>query len=60
MIIYLHSKKGVVGLIEEFNNKFEELNEANKKYVLAVSQALLFAQSNIQIVVDEEEVKQSA
>ncbi|CAM2078615.1 MAG: hypothetical protein NSGCLCUN01_02816 [uncultured Clostridium sp.] len=31
-------------LIKEFNNDFNELNESNKQYVIAISQALLFAQ----------------
>lgn len=32
-------------LIEEFVKKFQQLNEADKRYVLAISEALLFAES---------------
>lgn len=31
--------------IKEFNICFSQLNEDNKQYILAISQALLFAQS---------------
>jgi len=30
---------------EEFENKFKELNKANKQYILGITQALSFAQS---------------
>lgn len=29
----------------DFKNKFGELNEDNKKYIMAIQQALIFAQS---------------
>lgn len=30
----------------DFNNKFNKLNKENKRYVIAIQQALLFAQSS--------------
>lgn len=31
-------------ILNEFNTCFSQLNEGNKQYILAISQALLFAQ----------------
>lgn len=31
---------------DEFNTKFKKLNPVNQKYIIAIQQAFLFAQSN--------------
>ena len=32
--------------VDDFSAKFEQLNDQNRRYILAIQQALLFAQDN--------------